>query len=83
MRADVSSEDYNEPHFKVEDQYNLNSFGDLDEEISKAIKTEPLSSEASFGLYKSLPAARTQSNIPSLLPKREPTPAQPAETEYK
>jgi hypothetical protein len=35
----------------VEDYYNFKSFGDLNEEISKLIKPEPMSSEASFGLY--------------------------------
>jgi hypothetical protein len=69
-RADESSEDYIEPDFKVEDEYNVNSFGDLDEEIiSKLIKLKPLSSEASFGPYLSPLAPRTQSNIPSPLPK--------------
>ncbi|CZR69577.1 uncharacterized protein PAC_19477 [Phialocephala subalpina] len=82
-RANESSEDYIEPDFKVEDEYNANSFGDLDKEISKLIKPKPLSSEASFGLYLSLFAPRTQSNIPSPLPKREPIPARPAETEQK
>ncbi|KAG4417670.1 MAG: hypothetical protein CL912_29975 [Deltaproteobacteria bacterium] len=82
-RVDESSEDYVEPDFKVEDEYNVNSFGDLDEEISKLIKPEPLSSEPSFGLYLSPPTPTTQSNIPSPLPKREPTPARPAETEQK
>jgi hypothetical protein len=38
-----------EPDFKVEDEYSVN-FGDLDEEISKLTKPEPLSSKASFGL---------------------------------
>ncbi|KAH9216815.1 hypothetical protein DL95DRAFT_362852 [Leptodontidium sp. 2 PMI_412] len=65
--ADGSSEDYIEPDFKVEDEYNVNSFRDLDEEISKLIKPEPL----------------TQGNVPSPLPKREPTPAHSAETEQK
>lgn len=82
-RANKSSEDYIEPDFKVEDEYNVNSFGDLDEEISKLIKPEPLLSEASFGPYLSPFAPRTQNNIPSLLPKQKPTPAYLAETEQK
>jgi hypothetical protein len=58
-RADESSEDYIEPDFKVEDEYNINSFGDLDEEISKLIKPKLLPSEPSFGLYLSPPIPRT------------------------
>jgi hypothetical protein len=45
----------------VEDEYNVNYFRDLDEEISELIKPEPRSSEASFGLYSSPPEPRTQS----------------------
>jgi hypothetical protein len=56
-KADESSEDRIEPDFKVEDEYSVNSFGDLDEEISKLIKPEPLSSKASFGLYSTPPPA--------------------------
>ena len=67
--ADESSEDCIEPDFKVEDEYSVNSFGGLEEEISKLIKPEPLSSSAFFGLYLPPPAPGTQSNIPSLLPK--------------
>jgi hypothetical protein len=76
---DESSEGCIEPDFKVEDEYSVNCFGDLDEEISKLIKREPPASEASFGLDSLLPLA--QSNVPPPLPKREPTPAGPAETE--
>jgi hypothetical protein len=83
-KADESNEDCIEPDFKVEDEYSVNSFGDLDKEISKLIKPEPLLSKASFGLYSTPPPAPgTQSNIPSPLPKREPTLASLAETEEK
>lgn len=81
-QADESSEDSIEPDFKVQDEYSVNPFGDFEEEISKLIKPEPLSPEGSFGLDSLLPLApRTQSNIPPPLPKREPTPTYPAETE--
>ena len=78
-----SSEDCIEPDFKVEDEYSITPFGDLDEEISKLMKPESLSSEASLKLYLSPPAPRTQSNNPSPLLKREPTPARPVETQRK
>jgi hypothetical protein len=71
---DRSSEDGIEPDFKVEDEYDVN-FGDLDEEISRLIKPEPLSSKASLGLYSTPPAPTPQSNVPSPLSKREPAPA--------
>jgi hypothetical protein len=56
LKADESSEDGIEPDFKVEDEYSVN-FGDLDEEISRLIKPEPLPSKASFGLYSTPPPA--------------------------
>ena len=64
---DQINDDNVEPDFKVEDEYGVN-FGDLDEEISKLIKPEPLSSEASLA---------------SPLSNREPTPAISANTEQK
>lgn len=70
---DQINDDGVEPDFKVEDEYDVN-FGDLDEEISKLIKPELLSSETSLGLY---------STTPSPLSKREPTPAISAKTEQK
>jgi hypothetical protein len=79
---DRSSEDGIEPDFKVEDEYDVN-FGDLDEEIRRLIKPEPLPSKASFGLYSTPPAPRPQSNVPSPLSKREPAPASSAKMEQK
>ena len=82
--ADESSEGVIEPDFKVEDDYSINSFGDLDEEISKLVKPEPLSPRASHVLYSASPLApRTQSNIPSPLMKEEPPLAGPTEAEQK
>jgi hypothetical protein len=78
---DRSSEDGIEPDFKVEDEYNVN-FGDLDEEISRLIKPE-LSSKASLGLYSTPPTPTPQSNVPSLLSKRELAPASSAKIEQK
>ncbi|KAJ8061515.1 hypothetical protein OCU04_009329 [Sclerotinia nivalis] len=52
---DQINDDGVEPDFKVEDEYDVN-FGDLDEEISKLIKPELLSSETSLGLYSTTPS---------------------------
>ncbi|PVH71040.1 hypothetical protein DL98DRAFT_435965 [Cadophora sp. DSE1049] len=79
---DRSGEDDIEPDFKVEDEYDVN-FGDLDDEISRLIKPEQLSSKASLGRYSRPPAPTSQSNIPSPLWKREPAPASSAKIEQK
>lgn len=55
-----SSEESTEPDFKVEDKDPVESFGDLDEEISKHIKAEP-ASETSLG--SSVPDAQSDLEI--------------------
>jgi len=70
---DQINDDGVEPDFKLEEEYDVN-FGDLDEEISKLIKPELLSSEASLDLH---------STTSSPLSKREPTPPIAAKTEQK
>ena len=78
--SDESSEDHIEPDFKIEGENKINFFGDLDKEIGRLIKPEPLSSDASFDCICRV-LHQKKSETPSPLPKREQTPAHPVETE--
>ena len=78
---DDSSEDCIKPDFQVKDEDNMNSFEDLDEEISKLIQPEPESSEGSFRMDSLPPLAQgIQSDGSSPVVKREPSPATQTET---
>ena len=71
--ADDSSVDGIEPDFKIEDRDFVGGFGDLDEEISKLIKSEP-EAEALSGLGSAPPAAPgTGSGVSSPTEKGEST----------
>ncbi|RFU25051.1 hypothetical protein B7463_g11281, partial [Scytalidium lignicola] len=68
---DDSREDSIEPDFKVEREYDINSFEDLEKEIKHLIKHEPPSSEASFGPGQT-EAFKSGEQSPNLPPTQEP-----------